>query len=141
MRLVSVVSRPFQDVIEAIYYAIKGVFVEPYIGARSEGGLGFAKGVGIGAVGLVAKPLVGVFDAFAHASDSIQDAATRANFLDKRLKPIKRKRMAYIFGPQNILMPFSPIHVQSVNFLRRFPLAVTKGTNMENELLVTAEES
>lgn len=138
-RIVSVVSRPFQDVIEGIYYAITGVVIEPYRGARSGGGVGFAKGVGIGAVGLVAKPLVGVFDAFAHASDSIQDAATRANFLDKRLKPVKRKRMAYTFGPQKILTPFNNIHVKSFNFLRRFPLVATKGTHMENELLVTAE--
>lgn len=105
----------------------------------SEGAAGFAKGVGIGTVGLVAKPLVGVFDAFAHATDSIQDVARSANFLDKRLKPVKRRRLAYIFGPQKILMPYNTIHVKSFNFLRRFPLSTTKRTGRRNELLITAE--
>ena len=138
-RVVSAVSRPFQDIIEGFYYAVTGIMVEPYRGVMSEGAVGFAKGVGIGTVGLVAKPLVGVFDAFAHATDSIQDVARSANFLDKRLKPVKRRRLAYIFGPQKILMPYNHIHVKSLNFLRRFPLSTTKRIERRNELLITAE--
>jgi len=41
---------------------LAGVALKPIEGAERGGALGFAKGLGVGLVGAVTKPLVGTFD-------------------------------------------------------------------------------
>ena len=64
--VLSAVTRPLQDVIAGLLFATSGLLVEPYRGAQLKGITGFTRGIGIGTAGLITKPLVGVFDAFAH---------------------------------------------------------------------------
>lgn len=44
-----------------VYGGVTGVFLKPVEGARKGGALGFAKGMGQGLVGLVARPAAGAF--------------------------------------------------------------------------------
>ncbi|KAG6911962.1 hypothetical protein DXG01_000210 [Tephrocybe rancida] len=49
--------------------AMEGVLMKPIEGAGSEGAIGFFKGVGKGLVGVVTKPVIGVFDLASNVSE------------------------------------------------------------------------
>lgn len=132
--VVSAVSIPVQDIVVGVLFAASGLVMEPYTGARKRGARGFASGVGIGAVGLVTKPFVGLFDAFAHISETIKDASRSVNFFEKKFKPMKKKRPPYIFGCNNILLPFNEVHARTVNFLHDFAI-----DDAESEVLINSE--
>ncbi len=134
--IVSAFSRPLQDILAGILFAASGLVVEPYVGARTKGTKGFAKGVGIGTIGLVTKPIVGLFDAFAHVSHSINDAARSINIFEKKLKPVKKRRYPYIFGCNNILLSYNAVDARTVSLLRLF--SVDDGVT-DNEVLVISE--
>lgn len=51
---------------------VTGVFTKPISGAREEGTFGFFKGVGKGAVGLVARPTAGVVDFASGSLDAVK---------------------------------------------------------------------
>lgn len=58
---------------------VTGVFTKPFEGARDQGVEGFFKGLGMGAVGLVARPTAGVVDFASGSLDAVKrSAATRA---------------------------------------------------------------
>ncbi len=138
LMIASAVTRPIQDIIVGIYFATSGIIVEPYIGARTRGVNGFARGLLIGGLGIVTKPIVGTLDAFAHVSGSINDAARSINFFDKKFKPLSKRRYPYTFGCNNILQSYNAIDARSANLLRLFPME-NKVSNGHNELLVMSE--
>jgi len=123
----SSVTRPVQDIVAGVLFGAKGLFVEPYRGLK--GNTGLAKGIGIGVIGLVAKPLVGIFDAFAHISESIEDVARSANILETKFNSVKKVRLRYVFGANNILVPFNPVDAWSATLLRLHPLENEKSSN------------
>lgn len=138
--VLSTVKRPLEDVIAGLLFAVSGIFVEPMKGAEIGGFAGFTKGIGIGTVGLVAKPLVGVFDAFAHVSDSFHDVARSVNVLDKRETSVKRMRFPYVFGLHKTLLPFNSVEAKCADLLRIFPLKGDKKENSsESEHLVVSQ--
>ena len=138
--VLSAVKSPFEDIVGGLYFAASGVFVEPFRGAQLKGMAGFTRGIGIGTVGLIAKPLVGVFDAFAHVTESIHDVARSANILDKKLASVKRMRLPYVFGLHKILLPYNPVDACSANLLRLFPLKEDKRSQSEgNEVLILSQ--
>lgn len=51
---------------------VTGVFTKPYEGARDQGVEGFFKGLGVGAVGLVARPTAGVVDFASGSFDAVK---------------------------------------------------------------------
>jgi hypothetical protein len=118
--VVSALKTPIQDLGEGLFFAARGLVVEPFQGAKTKGVKGFASGVGTGTVGLVTKPIVGLFDAFAHISESFNDAARSANFFAKTCKPVAKSRSPYIFGYRNILLPYNMIHAHTTSLLLRF---------------------
>jgi len=71
--------------------------------------------------GLVTKPIVGVFDAMTHGSQSIHDIAKAVNFLERRYQPVLKLCLPHVFGPMKILTPFDAISAQSVYLLGLFP--------------------
>ena len=79
----SAISRPVFDIVAGVLFAASGLVVEPYAGARTNGAKGFAKGLGIGTVGVVTKPIVGLFDCFAHITETINDVARGVIFFLK----------------------------------------------------------
>ena len=138
--IMTAITRPLQDVVAGLLFAASGVFVEPYKGAQLKGMAGFTKGLGVGTVGLVAKPLVGVFDAFAHVSESMHDFSRSANVLVKNLNSVKKMRLPYVFGLHKILLPYNSVDACSANLLRLFPLKREKRSQSEDgEVLILSQ--
>ena len=146
------VSRPVHDIIFGVVSASTGILTEPYRGAKNDGIKGFAKGTGIGVIGVVVKPIVGVSDAFSHVMESIHDIAKSVNLLENKFKPVERFRLAYVFGSRRMLLPFSQVDARSAQLLFSHPLgkrakkvdeviiaseALTLGNGLEHYIVVT----
>jgi hypothetical protein len=116
-----IVLRPIADIVLGFTQGISGVVMSPYRGARKKGVRGFFVGTGVGVAGLVTKPIVGVFDAMTHSSQSIHDIAKTVNFLERRYQPVLKLRLPHVFGPMKILTPFDAISARSVYLLGLFP--------------------
>ena len=115
------IARPVWDIVSGFGMGISGIFISPYKGLRKRGGIGFVKGVAVGTAGVVAKPLVGFFDAFTHFSSTAYDVARSVNVLERRFQPALKIRLPYVFGPMNILAPFDRVAARSVYILKIFP--------------------
>lgn len=72
---------------------------QPFSGARSDGVEGFFKGLGRGAVGLIARPTAGLVD---FASGSF-DAVKRATEMSEDVNRLRPPRLIYADG---VLRPF-----------------------------------
>ncbi|KIY52729.1 hypothetical protein FISHEDRAFT_63685 [Fistulina hepatica ATCC 64428] len=83
--------------------AMEGVVMKPIEGAESEGALGFFKGVGKGIVGVVTKPVVGVFDLAANVSEGIRNTTT---VFDSPARD--RVRLPRHVPADGVLRPYSP---------------------------------
>ena len=139
-------TRPIIDLIRGVVLGTTGLVVTPIKRARKDGLPGLARGVGVGAVGVLAKPVVGILDAISHFSGSIHDVAKSVNVLDKRYQPASRLRLPYAFSVRNVLIPFNPITARSVRLLKKFPVAkilVSEGSGkiptLETEVHVASE--
>lgn len=55
-----------------MFDGVTGVFTKPIEGARDQGVEGFFKGLGKGAVGLVARPTAGVVDFASGSLDAVK---------------------------------------------------------------------
>lgn len=114
-------TRPVGDILLGIAMGASGLFISPYRGFRKNGKWGFVQGVASGTAGVVAKPLVGVLDAFTHFSATAHDIAKSVNVLERRYQPAFKLRLPYAFGPMNILSPFDPVTARSMYLLKIFP--------------------
>jgi hypothetical protein len=90
---VIIVVRPFRDIIGGVVGGVTGVLTEPYKGYKKKGGKGFVMGVASGLIGIPAKPIVGLADAFSHGTEFFRDVATGINLMEKRLEAVKRRRL------------------------------------------------
>ncbi len=134
-------TRPIGDIILGVAMGASGFLISPYKGFKKGGGFGFVRGVAVGTAGLVAKPLVGVLDAFTHFSATVHDVAKSVNVLERRYQPALKIRLPYTFGPMNILAPFDPISARSVYLLQLFPAKSKRNQRMKRaaEIYVHAE--
>lgn len=82
--------------------AMEGVLMKPIEGAESEGALGFFKGVGKGLVGVVTKPVVGVFDLASNVSEGIRNTTTVFDNPDR-----DRVRLPRLIPVDGVLRPYS----------------------------------
>ncbi|KAI5632186.1 SHR-binding domain of vacuolar-sorting associated protein 13 domain-containing protein [Phthorimaea operculella] len=65
-------ARSGKGLVMGVVDGVTGVFTKPFEGARDEGVEGFFKGLGRGAVGLVARPTAGVVDFAAGSLDAVK---------------------------------------------------------------------
>lgn len=135
------IARPIGDVLLGIGMGTSGLIISPYKGLKTGGGAGFVRGVVVGTAGVVAKPIVGVLDAFTHFTATAHDLAKSVNVLERRYQPALKIRLPYLFGPMNILCPFDQISAWSAHLLRTFPVKrkVLKRHRVSKEVLVHAE--
>jgi Vacuolar-sorting-associated 13 protein C-terminal len=126
-----ILSRPVADIILGITGGVSGLVVLPVKGYQQHGSVGVIQGIAVGGIGLIAKPLVGILDAFTHFTSSIHDIAKSVNVLDKRHQPAIRLRMPYIFGVQSILAPYDPVLARAKNLLKNFPMSKPLSTAAE----------
>lgn len=117
----AIVLRPVGDILLGVAMGASGLIISPYKGFKKGGTLGLVRGVATGTAGVVAKPLVGVLDAFTHFSATIHDVARSANVLERRYQPALKLRLQYSFGPMKILSPFDAVTARAVNLLKAFP--------------------
>jgi hypothetical protein len=134
-----IILRPFADLLIGVSGGVVGVVVQPLKGFRQDGRRGFCKGAAIGLVGLVAKPIVGILDSFAHFTISIHDLAKSVNVLDKRIQPASRLRLPYCFGPLGILAPYNADVARAKRLLHQFPLRLSRQATLPAEIIVHVE--
>jgi vacuolar protein sorting-associated protein 13A/C len=82
---------------------IAGVFANPIIDAQKDGVGGFFKGVGKGVVGLVVKPVAGVFDGVSAVASGVRNTTTMME--DRSFTWIRYPRAFY--GPDRQLLPYN----------------------------------
>lgn len=116
-----IITRPIGDVLLGVFMGSTGIVMSPYKGFRDGGNVGFAKGLAIGGVGAVVKPLIGILDGLAHFSASVHDIAKSVNILERRFQPVLKLRLPYVFGMNNVLTPFDSVSSRSVYLLKVFP--------------------
>lgn len=80
---------------------VTGVFTKPISGAREEGFGGFWKGVGKGAVGLVARPTAGVVDFASGSLDAVKRCAEVGEDTN-RLRPPRFLQSDCLVRPYNV---------------------------------------
>lgn len=68
------IARSGKGLVMGVFDGVTGVITKPISGAKSEGFEGFFKGLGKGAVGLVARPTAGVVDFASGTFDSLKRA-------------------------------------------------------------------
>ncbi|KAJ3192438.1 hypothetical protein HK101_006567 [Irineochytrium annulatum] len=90
---------------------ITGVLSKPIEGAGKDGVGGFFKGLGKGLVGVVSKPLIGVFDLATNVSEGIRNTTT---VFDKELEKIRLPRF---ISRDGILTPYDPREAQGLYWL------------------------
>lgn len=132
-------ARPIVDLVRGVVGGVVGTVVAPWRGYNREGAAGFAKGAAIGVIGLVAKPTVGVIDAFTHFTASIHDIAKSANVLEKRLRPALKLRLPYNFVMQSILAPYNPVTARAGAILESSPIKNSKLPASASETIIHAE--
>ena len=131
------VSRPFHDIAFGVLSASTGLLTEPYRGLKRDGAVGLVRGVAVGMIGVVVKPIVGLSDAFTHVMESIHDIAKSVNLLEAKFKPIERYRLPYVFGAKRILLPFNEIYSKSFLLLLSYPY--DKKSKKGEEIIVASE--
>jgi regulator of replication initiation timing len=116
-----IVFRPVGDILLGVAMGASGLIISPYKGFKKGGTLGLMRGVATGTAGVVAKPLVGVLDAFTHFSATVHDVARSANVLERRYQPALKLRLQYSFGPMKVLSPFDAVTARAMDLLKAFP--------------------
>eukprot|EP01012_Entosiphon_sulcatum_P033873 TRINITY_DN428_c0_g1_i2.p1 TRINITY_DN428_c0_g1~~TRINITY_DN428_c0_g1_i2.p1 ORF type:complete len:2501 (+),score=328.37 TRINITY_DN428_c0_g1_i2:171-7673(+) len=84
-----------------LYGGITGVVMRPMEGAREGGALGFMKGAGKGVVGLVVKPVTGLVDLAAKATQGLRNTTTMFD-QSNRLR-VRPPRVLH----DNVLLPYN----------------------------------
>lgn len=80
------IARSGKGLVMGVFDGVTGVVMKPVQGARAEGVQGFFKGLGKGAVGLVARPTAGIVDFASGTFDSVK-RATELSDEEKKLRP------------------------------------------------------
>lgn len=88
------------ECVQGVFDGVTGVVTKPISGAQAEGVGGFFKGLGKGAVGLVARPTAGIAD---FASGSL-DAVRRATDMTVEVVRLRPRRFLHSDG---VVRPFS----------------------------------
>lgn len=79
-------ARSGKGLVMGVFDGVTGVITKPIDGAKSDGVGGFFKGLGKGAVGLVARPTAGIVDFASGSFDAVKRAAEQSEDIN-RLRP------------------------------------------------------
>jgi vacuolar protein sorting-associated protein 13A/C len=107
---------------KSLLEGIGGVCMQPWEGAKREGGIGFIKGVGKGFLGVVAKPVGGVLDLTTSALESVRASLEVA---DQR----KRVRAPRLVRPDKVIRPYSKYEADGVDMFRSLSIKHLAGEN------------
>ena len=99
---------------------LTGILTKPYEGAKKNGFFGFVKGSVHGIVGLMVKPIAGVFDATSKTAEGIKNTAT--HFDDKPNE--RRMRMPRVFYEKE---GYIKMYSEQVRFNQKKKLLIYEG--------------
>lgn len=91
-------ARSGKGLVMGVFDGVTGVFTKPFSGAKSDGVEGFFKGLGKGAVGLVARPTAGIVDFASGSFDAVKRAAEMSEEVN-RLRPPRFLRSDGVLRP------------------------------------------
>jgi hypothetical protein len=134
-----IILRPFADLLIGVSGGVAGVVVQPIKGFRQDGAMGLLRGAAIGLIGLIAKPIVGIFDSFAHFTASVHDIAKSVNLLEKRDGFATRLRKSYSFGPLGVLATYNTDVARAKQLLHEFPLRLSFQATFPAEIIIHVE--
>ncbi|CAK1598970.1 unnamed protein product [Parnassius mnemosyne] len=103
-------ARSGKGLVMGLVDGVTGVFTKPFEGARDHGVEGFFKGLGMGAVGLVARPTAGVVDFASGSFDAVKRAADLSEEVTKR-------RAARYLPPDAGVRPYSRLQAEGYKML------------------------
>ncbi|XP_039749833.1 vacuolar protein sorting-associated protein 13 isoform X2 [Pararge aegeria] len=103
-------ARSGKGLVMGVVDGVTGVFTKPIEGAREQGVEGFFKGLGVGAVGLVARPTAGVVDFASGSFDAVKRAADMSEEVTKR-------RAARYLAPDAGVRPYSRLQAEGYKML------------------------
>jgi vacuolar protein sorting-associated protein 13A/C len=95
---------------------VTGLFTKPFKKAKEEGAIGFFKGVGAGAIGLVASPFAATLRFGNNVSTGIKNSAIRIG--KGKLPTYGRFRHPRYFNSKNILQPFDEAVAEANEILK-----------------------
>eukprot|EP01038_Epipyxis_sp_PR26KG_P006870 gene6870-9407_t len=99
------ILRPIKDIGNGFYYGPVGLVRIPAYRIKKHGLKGLVPGVAEGVAGLVANPILGILDAFAHSGDAVRDLAKVAN--KNSVDPVLRCRFSDLFGPDGRILRYN----------------------------------
>ncbi|KAF9435541.1 hypothetical protein BGZ76_006083 [Entomortierella beljakovae] len=120
---------------QGLVSGVTGIVEQPLAGAQTGGVEGFFKGVGIGLVGAVTKPLVGVFDFTTNVTSGIRNTTTvfdRDTRRKRTPRHVPKNGILTLYDPSKALGQFWLKQVDSGRFFYDDYIAhlVLKGDNM-----------
>lgn len=92
-------ARGGKGLVMGVVDGVTGVFTKPIDGAKSDGVEGFFKGLGKGAVGLVARPTAGIVDFASGTFESVKRAAEMS-------EDVNHLRPARFLHSDGVLRPY-----------------------------------
>lgn len=105
------VAQSGKDLARGFFSGITGIITKPIQGARQDGVEGFMKGIGKGAVGVIAQPATGVID-FASGSLGALKKAVDIQAETKKLRPTR------VFHPDRVLRPYRHYEATGAEMMR-----------------------
>lgn len=106
------VAQSGKELARGFFSGITGIITKPIQGARQTGVEGFVKGIGKGAVGVIAQPATGVID-FASGSLGALKKAVDIQAETKKLRPTR------VFHPDNVLRPYNRYEASGAELLKQ----------------------
>ncbi|CAH0729406.1 unnamed protein product, partial [Brenthis ino] len=103
-------ARSGKGLVMGVVDGVTGVFTKPIEGAREQGVEGFFRGLGVGAVGLLARPTAGVVDFASGSFDAVKRAADFSEEVTKR-------RPARYLAPDAGVRPYSRLQAEGYKML------------------------
>ncbi|KMY92020.1 vacuolar protein sorting-associated protein 13 [Drosophila simulans] len=91
-------ARSSKGLVMGFVDGVSGVVTKPVIGARDNGVEGFFKGLGKGAIGLVARPTAGVVDFASGSFEAVKRAADASEDV-KRMRPPRFQHYDFVLRP------------------------------------------
>ena len=105
------IARSGKGLVMGVFDGVTGVVTKPVQGARTEGVQGFFKGLGKGAVGLVARPTAGIVDFASGTFDSVK-RATELSDEEKKLRPPR------FLHSDGVVRPYSRLEAEGYKIFR-----------------------
>ena len=119
---------------------ITGVFLQPIKGAKDGGVGGFLKGIGKGAVGLIAKPVSGALEAVSNVTEGVANSAKDAGSKKKRNRKGHLRPRRILQGSQGrILVPYEPIEKYVRDYLTQEKVVIDMDTSMDQEMFQSTD--